>query len=161
MKVIYPGSFDPLTNGHLDLIERCCHKFDIVIIGVLNNISKKGVFSVEERIDLIEKSTNHLPNIEICSFTGLLIDFAKEKECSNIVRGLRAVSDLEYEMQLALANKKLYPDLETFFMVSNTEYSFLSSSIVKELAKFDGDVNGLVPKEVKFALIKKKKVGDL
>lgn len=161
MKVIYPGSFDPLTNGHLDLIERCSKKFDKVIIGILNNISKKSVFSIEERIEFIEKSTKHLNNVEIDSFTGLLINFAKEKECSNIVRGLRAVSDLEYEMQLALANKKLYPDLETFFMVSNTEYSFLSSSIVKELAKFDGDVNGLVPKEVKFALIKKKRVGEL
>lgn len=161
MNVIYPGSFDPLTNGHLDLIERCSEKFDKVIIGVLSNISKENIFSVEERIELIEKSTKHLPNIEIESFTGLLIDFAKEKECSNIVRGLRAVSDFEYEMQLALANKKLYPDLETYFMVSNTEYSFLSSSIVKELAKFDGDVNGLVPKEVKFALIRKKKGGDL
>lgn len=161
MNVIYPGSFDPLTNGHLDLIERCSEKFNKVIIGVLNNISKNSIFTLEERIELIEKSTKHLNNIEINSFNGLLIDFAKEKECSNIVRGLRAVSDLEYEMQNALANKKLYPDLETFFMVSNTEYSFLSSSIVKEIAKFDGDVNSLVPKEVKFALIKKKKVGDL
>src|SRR5699024_2923386 len=132
-----------------------------VIIGVLNNIAKKSVFSIEERIDLIERSTENLHNVEINSFSGLLIDFAKEIECPNIVRGLRAVSDFEYEMQLALANKKLYPDLETLFMVSNTEYSFLSSSIVKELAKFDGDVNGLVPKEVKFALIKKKKAGDL
>lgn len=161
MNVIYPGSFDPLTNGHLDLIERCSEKFDKVIIGVLNNISKKSIFTLEERINLIEKSTKHLNNIEINIFDGLLIDFAKEKNCSNIVRGLRAVSDLEYEMQIALANKKLYPDLETFFMVSNTEYSFLSSSIVKEIAKFEGDVSSLVPKEVKFALIKKKKVGDL
>lgn len=161
MNVIYPGSFDPLTNGHLDLIERCAMKFDKVIIGVLNNLSKKSVFSVEERIELIEKSTKHLLNVEIDSFNGLLIDFAKEKACPNIIRGLRAVSDLEYEMQLALANKKLFPDLETYFMVSNTDYSFLSSSIVKELAKFDGDVNGFVPKEVKFALIKKKKGGDL
>jgi len=161
MNVIYPGSFDPVTNGHLDLIKRCSEKFDKVIIGVLNNIAKKSVFSIEERIDLIERSTENLHNVEINSFSGLLIDFAKEIECPNIVRGLRAVSDFEYEMQLALANKKLYPDLETLFMVSNTEYSFLSSSIVKELAKFDGDVNGLVPKEVKFALIKKKKAGDL
>lgn len=161
MNVIYPGSFDPLTNGHLDLIERCSKKFDNVIIGVLNNVSKKGIFSVDERIELIRSSTRHLSNIQIETFTGLLIDFAKTKDCPNIVRGLRAVSDLEYEMQLALANKKLYPDLETYFMVSNTEYSFLSSSIVKEIAKFDGDVNGLVPKEVKFGLIRKKKAGDL
>ena len=161
MKVIYPGSFDPLTNGHLDLIERCSTKFDKVIIAVLNNLAKKSIFNIEERIELIEKSTKHLSNVEIDSFNGLLIDFAKAKECSNIIRGLRAVSDLEYEMQLALANKKLYPDLETYFMVSSTEYSFLSSSIVKELAKFDGDVNGFVPKEVKFALIKKKKGGIL
>ena len=161
MNGIYRGSFDPLTNVHLYLIERCAMKFDKVIIGVLNNLSKKSVFSVEERIELIEKSTKHLLNVEIDSFNGLLIDFAKEKACPNIIRGLRAVSDLEYEMQLALANKKLFPDLETYFMVSNTDYSFLSSSIVKELAKFDGDVNGFVPKEVKFALIKKKKGGDL
>src|SRR5699024_2308132 len=106
MNVIYPGSFDPVTNGHLDLIKRCSEKFDKVIIGVLNNIAKKSVFSIEERIDLIERSTENLHNVEINSFSGLLIDFAKEIECPNIVRGLRAVSDFEYEMQLALANKK-------------------------------------------------------
>lgn len=155
MKAIYPGSFDPITNGHIDIIERCANKFDAVIVAVLNNQSKNAFFTIEEKINLIRESTKHIKNLEIDSFSGLLIDYAKLKDANIIIRGLRAVSDYEYEMQMALANKKLYPDLETFFLVSNTQYSFLSSSIVREVSCFGGDVAPFVPKVVEEALNKK------
>ncbi|MDX9917017.1 MAG: pantetheine-phosphate adenylyltransferase [Gudongella sp.] len=160
MRVIYPGSFDPITYGHLDIITRCSEKFDEVIIAVLNNNKKNSLFSVEERIELLEKATKHLPNVETDSFSGLLIDYASEKGCSTIVRGLRVVSDLEYEMQMALVNKKLYPDLETLFLVSSSEFSFLSSSLVREVAAFKGDVGCFVPKDVEIALKEKFKGGS-
>ncbi len=160
MKVIYPGSFDPVTYGHLDIIQRCSEKFDDVIIGVLNNVSKKELFSIEERIDLLKKTTKQFKNVEIDSFSGLLADFAKEKECSTMIRGLRAVSDYEYEMQMALVNKKLDPDIETLFMVSRSEYVYLSSSIVKEIALHNGDISSFVP-EVVAKEMKKKMRGDL
>lgn len=159
MKVIYPGSFDPVTNGHLDIITRCSEKFDTVIISVLNNNKKTCVFTVEERMELIKASTKHLPNVEIDSFSGLLTDYAKEKNSSIIIRGLRAVSDYEYEMQMALVNRKLFPALETVFMVSSNKVSFLSSSIVKEIASFGGEISCFVPKEVESALREKFKGG--
>lgn len=159
MRVIYPGSFDPVTNGHLDIIRRCSEKFDKVIISVLINTRKESVFNVQERIELLNEATEDLSNIEIDSFSGLLFEYAKQKKCSTIIRGLRAVSDYEYEMQLALVNRKLHPKLETLFMVASTEVSFLSSSLVKEIASFNGEVSCFVPKVVEEALKEKFKGG--
>lgn len=155
MKAIYPGSFDPVTNGHLDLIERASEKVDHLIVAVLNNTSKKNLFSLEEKIELLEEVTKDLENVEIDSFSGLLTDYAVKRECTTMIRGLRAVSDLEYEMQMALMNKKINKDIETFFMVSSSEHSFLSSSIVKEVAQFGGKISCFVPKVVEEALNKK------
>lgn len=152
MVVIYPGSFDPITNGHIDIIERCSKKFDKVIVSVLKNTNKKTLFTVEERVELIKQSLSNYDNIEVDAFSGLLIDYAKKKDTKLIVRGLRAVSDFEYEMQMALINKSLYEDLETLFFIASTRYSFLSSSVVKEVAENNGDVSGLVPKNVLEAL---------
>ena len=160
MNVIYPGSFDPITYGHLDIIERCSSKFEKVIVGVLNNSSKKEIFTTDERVELIKDATKKFSNVEVSSFSGLLTEFAKEKGCPNIVRGLRAVSDFEYEMQMALVNRKLYPTLETYFMVSSSKYSFLSSSIVKEIAMLEGNISCFVPKVVEDALVNKLK-GEL
>ncbi|RKQ37380.1 pantetheine-phosphate adenylyltransferase [Oceanobacillus halophilus] len=156
---IYPGSFDPITNGHLDIIERASKIFDEVIVAVFNNEAKSPLFTVEERIHLLEDSTSYLPNIVIDSSDHLLMDYAKEKNADAIVRGLRAVSDFEYEMQITSMNKKLNPDIETLFMMTNNQYSFLSSSMVKEAAKYHGDISGLVPDVVDEALkVKYKKV---
>lgn len=162
MEVIYPGSFDPVTNGHLDIIDRCSSKFDKVIVAVLNNTSKNVLFTVEERVKLLEKTLQKYDkynNVEIDTFSGLLIDYAKKKEVTTVVRGLRAVSDFEYEMQMALANRKLYPEFETIFMVSSGEYAYLSSSLVKEIAMFDGNVSCLVSDVVNKALMEKLKGG--
>ncbi|WP_077367375.1 pantetheine-phosphate adenylyltransferase [Anaerosalibacter sp. Marseille-P3206] len=159
MPVIYPGSFDPVTNGHLDIIKRCSNKFDKVIVAVLNNTSKNVLFTIEERIKMLEMTVKEYDNVEVDTFSGLLIDYAKEKNVTTMVRGLRAVSDFEYEMQMALANRKLFSDIETLFMVSNSEYAYLSSSIVKEIASFNGDVSCLVPKVVNEALKQKLKGG--
>jgi len=159
MKVIYPGSFDPITYGHLDIIKRCSEKFDEVVIAVLNNTKKQSVFTVYERIELIKEATKDFDNIEVDHFQGLLTEYAKKKGCSNIIRGLRAVSDFEYEMQMALVNRKIYPSLETYFMVSSSKVSFLSSSIVKEIASLDGDISCFVPKIVEDALKGKYKGG--
>lgn len=160
MRVIYPGSFDPLTNGHLDIIQRCTERFDSVIIAVLNNTKKASVFTVEERIELIKEAVKDYDNVEIDSFSGLLTEYAKKKKCTTIIRGLRAVSDFEYEMQLALVNRKTYPDLETLFLVSSTGVSFLSSSIVKEVAAFNGEISCFVPVNVEMALKEKFKGGS-
>lgn len=159
MKVIYPGSFDPVTFGHLDIIERCSKKFDHVIVSVLNNVSKKSTFTIEEKIELLQEATKDFKNVEIDSFSGLLSEYAKKKGCSNIIRGLRALSDFEYEMQMAMINKKLYPEIETYFLVSSNEYSFLSSSTVKEVAFLGGNVSCFVPNIVEKALIKKIRGG--
>ena len=145
---VYPGSFDPLTNGHLDIITRSSKLFDKVIVTVLTNSSKQPLFSVEERLTLIRRTTKHLPNVEVESFSGLLVDFAKEKNCNVLIKGLRVVSDFEYEFQMALANKSLMPNVETMFLPTAQEYMFLSSSIVKELARYHGDLTGLVPPEI-------------
>ena len=159
MKVIYPGSFDPVTFGHLDIIERCSKKFQHVIVAVLNNTSKKGVFSIEERIKLLEETTKHLKNVEIDAFSGLLAEYADKKGCSTMIRGLRAVSDFEYEMQMALVNRKLNKDIETLFMVSRGEHVYLSSSIVREIASYGGNVSCFVPEPVERALKDKFKGG--
>jgi pantetheine-phosphate adenylyltransferase len=160
MKVIYPGSFDPVTFGHLDIIERCAKKFDKVIVAVLNNSSKKGVFTLDERMELLREVVKDYPNVEIDTFSGLLTEYANEKECTTMVRGLRAVSDFEYEMQMALVNRKLYDEIETLFMVSSGKYAYLSSSIVKEVAMFGGDISCFVPKIVEEALKNKLKGGQ-
>ncbi|MED1529371.1 pantetheine-phosphate adenylyltransferase [Bacillus pumilus] len=154
---VCPGSFDPVTLGHLDIIKRGAKIFDEVYVCVLNNSSKKPLFTVEERCELIRQATKDLPNIKVESFHGLLVDYAKQKEAKVILRGLRAVTDFEYEMQGTSMNKVLNDDIETFFMMTNNQYSFLSSSIVKEVAKYDGSVKDLVPKEVEEALIEKFK----
>ncbi len=149
---VCPGSFDPVTLGHLDIIKRGAKIFDEVYVCVLNNSSKKPLFTVEERCELIRQATKELPNIKVESFHGLLVDYAKQKEAKVILRGLRAVTDFEYEMQGTSMNKVLNDDIETFFMMTNNQYSFLSSSIVKEVAKYHGSVKELVPQEVEAAL---------
>lgn len=146
MKIaVYPGSFDPTTNGHLDIIKRSGLLFDKVIVAVLNNPNKQPLFSVKERVDLLKKTCNDMENVEIDSFSGLLIDYAKSKNACAIVKGLRAVSDFEYELQMAHMNKKLNPNIETIFIMTNSRYSYLSSSLVKEVARFGGCIRGLVP----------------
>ncbi|MGD7060077.1 pantetheine-phosphate adenylyltransferase [Bacillus altitudinis] len=152
---VCPGSFDPVTLGHLDIIKRGAKIFDEVCVCVLNNSSKKPLFTVEERCELIRQATKELPNIKVESFHGLLVDYAKQKEAKVILRGLRAVTDFEYEMQGTSMNKVLNDDIETFFMMTNNQYSFLSSSIVKEVAKYHGSVKELVPQEVEAALKEK------
>ena len=160
MVVIYPGSFDPVTYGHLDIIDRCAKKFDKIIVSVLNNNSKKSMFTIEERVKLLEKVLEKYDNVEVDTFSGLLVDYAKEKNCTTMIRGLRAVSDFEYEMQMALVNKKLDENIETYFMVSRGKYAYLSSSIVKEIAMFDGNVSCFVPEIVELALKEKIKGGQ-
>lgn len=152
---IYPGSFDPVTNGHLDIITRGSKLFDKLIVGVLVNIDKKGLFTIDERVDLIKKVTAHLPNVEVISFNGLLVNLAKKYDARIILKGLRAVSDFEYEFQMALMNSQLDSDIETLFMMTSAEYSYLSSSSVKQVAKFGGNINGLVPDEIMDDVIKK------
>ena len=146
---IYPGSFDPITNGHLDVIERSARIFDKVIVSVLHNSTKKPAFSVEEKISMIQRATAGIPNVEADSFNGLLVDYAKQKSATTIIKGLRAVSDFEYEMQMALMNRKQNPEIETLFLISSSEYSFLSSSVVKEIARLGGNLDGFVPECIK------------
>lgn len=142
---VYPGSFDPCTNGHLDIIKRSAKLFDKVVVAVLVNSSKNPTFTVEERMELLSEAVSDFPNVEICSFSGLLVNFMKKINANIVIRGLRAVSDFEYEFQMALTNKALYPEAETFFLHTSQEYMFLSSSIVKEIAAYGGSLDGLVP----------------
>lgn len=157
MKVIYPGSFDPVTNGHLDLIRRASNTFDEIIVAVLDNKSKNALFSLDEKLNMLEESCKIYPNVSIDYFSGLLVDYVESKKIYTIIRGLRAISDYENEMRNALANKNLNKRVETLFMVSGTDYTFLSSSVVKEIASFKGDVRNLVPENVNEALINKYK----
>lgn len=157
MVVIYPGSFDPVTYGHLDIIARCAKKFDKIIVSVLNNKSKTNLFTLEERVELLEKVLEDYDNVEVDTFSGLLVDYAREKNCTTMIRGLRAVSDFEYEMQMALVNKKLEEDIETLFMIARGQYAYLSSSIVKEVAMFSGNISCFVPEIVEMALKEKMK----
>lgn len=152
---IYPGSFDPITNGHLDIIERSAKLLDKLIVAVLKNPNKKPLFTSEERIDMIKESVTNIPNVEVENFSGLLVDFAKIKGAQVIIKGLRAVSDFEYELQMALMNKKLADEIETIFIMTNSQYSYLSSSVVKEVASFGGCVKDLVPLIVEKKLKKK------
>lgn len=156
MKIaIYPGSFDPVTNGHLDIIKRASVIFDKIIVSALYNSSKSYAFTTEERVELIKRVTGDIPNVEVDSFDGLLINYMKQKEANIIIKGLRAVSDFEYEFQMALMNNKLEPTVETLFMMTSDKYSFLSSSVVKEVARYNGSLNGLVPDEIMADIYKK------
>ncbi|WP_270181766.1 pantetheine-phosphate adenylyltransferase [Alkalihalobacillus sp. CinArs1] len=152
---VCPGSFDPVTFGHLDIIKRGARVFDNIKVVVLNNQSKSTLFSVEERVELIKEVTKDIENVTVDSYQGLLIDYAKQVGASTILRGLRAVSDFEYEMKIASINRKLEDEIETFFMMTNNQYSFLSSSIVKEIAKYHAPVSDLVPEIVQDALREK------
>lgn len=143
--VVYPGSFDPCTNGHLDVISRAANIADRVIVAVLVNSNKTPLFSATERVELLKTVTKDFKNVEICSFSGLLVDFMKEVDATVIVKGIRAVSDFEYEFQMALTNHALSPEIETVFIPSSKDYMFLSSSLVKEVANYGGSLNGLVP----------------
>lgn len=142
---IYPGSFDPVTKGHMDIIERASTLVDELVVSVLTNPHKEGLFTTQERMEMLQTCTKHLPNVRIDAFSGLLVDYAKQKKANVIVRGMRAVTDFEYEMQMAQINKSLLQSVETIFLVTSAEYSFLSSSSVRELAMFKGRFHDLVP----------------
>ncbi len=145
---IYPGSFDPFTNGHLDILQRAANLFDHIIVGVLVHPAKKCLFSPEERVEMIGEVTRRIENVRAIHFNGLLVDFCRSTGACAIIRGLRAVSDYEYEMQMFSVNNQLAPDLETVFLMSSPKFSFLSSSIAKEVARYGGDISGLVPEKV-------------
>lgn len=146
-RAIYPGSFDPVTNGHVDIILRSSKIVDRLIVGVLNNSAKKSLFSVEERVSMLKELTKDLPNVEVTSFDGLLVDYMREIDASIIVRGLRAITDFEYELQIAQTNHIENTDIETIFLTTNLQYSYLSSTIVKEFASYGGDISKFVPEQ--------------
>ena len=146
-RAIYPGSFDPVTNGHVDIILRSSKIVDKLIVGVLNNSAKKSLFSVEERVSMLKELTKDLPNVEVTSFDGLLVDYMKKINATIIIRGLRAVTDFEYELQIAQANGVQNPEIETVFLTSSLNYSYLSSTIVKEFASYGGDISKFVPEQ--------------
>ncbi len=152
---LYPGTFDPLTNGHLDLIQRCLSIFDSLIVAVAHNPQKSPLFSVAERVGMIELVTRGLKGVEVVAFDGLLINLARTQQVDAIIRGLRAVSDFEYELQIALINRKLCPEIETVFMMPSEKYSYLSSRIVKEVAGFGGCIKGFVPEVIEQRLLHK------
>lgn len=154
---VYPGSFDPVTMGHLDIIQRAAKQFDVLIVAVLINRSKQPLFTVEERMELIRQVTAHLPNVEVDSFQDLTANYVRIRNAQAIVRGVRSVTDFEYELQIASTNHKLNPDAETVFMMTNPKYSYLSSSIVKEIAAYEGEIKDLVPPEVEKAIRSKYK----
>lgn len=147
-KAIYPGSFDPITKGHMDIIERSANIFDELVVGVLNNSAKNPLFSLDERVSMIKEMTADLKNVTVTSFNGLLVDHMKQIDASIIVRGLRAVTDFEYELQIAQTNHKVSPEVDTIFLTSSLEYAYLSSTIVKEIASYGGDITNFVPKEI-------------
>ena len=153
--VIYPGSFDPLTNGHLDIMKRAAKLFDSVVVAVANNEEKKPLFTLQERLALVQESIATMPNVRVDSFAGLLVDYVESRGGQAIIRGLRAISDFEFEFQLALMNRKLNERVETIFMMPKETYTFLSSRIVKEIARLNGDVSAFVPPHVQAALKEK------
>ncbi|MBQ8558978.1 MAG: pantetheine-phosphate adenylyltransferase [Tyzzerella sp.] len=157
LRAIYPGTFDPVTFGHIDIIRRSAAITDELIVGVLQNKAKTPLFSVEERVKMLDEVTKEIKNVKIVPFEGLLIDFAKEMKAKVVVRGLRAVTDFEYELQMAQTNHKLNSEIETLFMTTSLDYSYLSSSIVREIAAFGGDISQFVPEEVMEQVTKKIK----
>ena len=157
LKAIYPGSFDPVTYGHLDIIKRSCKIVDKLIVGVLNNNAKMPLFSVEERVKMLKEVTKDIDNVEIVPFNGLLINFARQQNADVVIRGLRAITDFEYELQMSQTNHKLEPSVETMFLTTSIEYSYLSSTTVKEIAAFGGDITQFVPEVVAVELQKKIK----
>ncbi|HCP91344.1 MAG TPA: pantetheine-phosphate adenylyltransferase [Spartobacteria bacterium] len=154
-RAIYPGSFDPITNGHLDVIERARKLFDEVIVAVAHNDEKEALFSLEERLQLLKDSVGKIDKVRIAQFDGLLVEFAVAQKASAVIRGLRAVSDFEFEFQMALMNRKLETGVETIFLMPKEEYTYLSSRIIKEIARLGGDVSSFVPPAVSKALVKK------
>ena len=155
LRAVYPGSFDPVTYGHLDIIRRSCNIVDELIVGVLNNKAKMPLFSVEERVKMLKEVTGSLPNVRIVPFDGLLVDFASCMDARLIIRGLRAITDFEYELQMSQTNHKLEPKVETMFLTTSIQYSYLSSTTVREIAAFGGDLSQFVPEAVAVELKKK------
>lgn len=155
IRAVYPGSFDPVTNGHFDLIQRSSTLFDHVIVAILGNTEKVPMFSIEERMEMLQEATRDLNNISVTSFAGLLVDYVERVQASVIIRGIRAVSDYEYELQMALMNRRLSSKVETVFMLPAESYSFLSSKLVKEIAGLGGDIHGFVPANVEERLRRK------
>jgi pantetheine-phosphate adenylyltransferase len=158
-KAVYPGSFDPITNGHADIIFRGLKVFDRIVVAVLTNPKKSPLFTIEERVRMIREIFRNDDRVEVTAFQGLLIDFAKKHSANVVIRGLRAVSDFEYEFQMALMNRKLNPEIETFFMVPSLSYTFLSSNLVKEVSMLGGCLKGLVPEGVEKRLVQKRESG--
>ncbi|HEY2861416.1 MAG TPA: pantetheine-phosphate adenylyltransferase [Terracidiphilus sp.] len=148
VKAIYPGSFDPPTNGHVDLIQRGAKLFDHLVVAVLNNPGKDPLFNVAERVEMLEEATRTLGNVSVAMFNGLMVEFARQQKATAVLRGIRAISDYEYEFQMALMNRRLAPELETVFLQPAGRYSFVSSRMVKEVFSFGGDITGLIPPNV-------------
>ncbi|MFA5527140.1 MAG: pantetheine-phosphate adenylyltransferase [Peptostreptococcales bacterium] len=145
---LYPGTFDPITNGHLDIIKRALRFSDELIVAVLNNPTKKPFFTVEERMEIIKEVTKDLPNVRVDSFSGFVVDYVKKNNINSVIRGLRGVADFEYELQMSQMNSEIYPDMERVFLMTRGKYSYISSSLVKEVFSFGGDIGKVVPKEV-------------
>ena len=154
-RAIYPGSFDPVTYGHIDIIERSSKLVDELVVAVLNNSAKNALFSIDERVSMIKSEVAHLPNVRVDCFDGLTVDFAKMIKADMIVRGLRAVTDFDYEIQIAQTNYAINPDVDTIFLTTSVKYSYVSSTIVKEVAKYGGDISKFVPPSIKEAVLKK------
>jgi pantetheine-phosphate adenylyltransferase len=152
---IYPGSFDPITNGHLDLIERGRQLFDQLIVAVLTNLEKEPLFTVAERVDMLREASKSIPNVSVDTFSGLLVDYARQKQAKALLRGIRAFTDYEYELQMALTNRKLAPDLETVFLMPALAYTYVSSRLVREIFQLGGSVSGMVPPMVEERLQQK------
>jgi len=152
---VYPGTFDPITNGHLDIVTRASRLFDKIIIGVYEKSNKHLVFTTEERVDLVKRAVAHLPNVEVKAFSGLIVDFAQKEKAQVMIRGLRMTADFEKEFEMALMNRKLAPELDLLCLMASQEYQFLSSSLLKEVARLDGNISDLVPEHVAEALRKK------
>lgn len=159
MKIaIYPGSFDPVTNGHFDIIKRAAKLFDKLVVVVMVNKSKQASFSIDERVEMLRRVTEGIPKVEVDSYTGLLAEYARERHACTVVKGLRAVSDYEYEFQMALANRRLNPNLETVFLPARGEFQFLSSSAVKEIARYGGEISYMVPKIIEKDIAERLKI---